>query len=97
MGVYEIKNLEISGEIKGAGHTGGITGYGNYNTTNIENCINRANISGKNMVGGIIGGSRGNVINCKNYGDIYMARKVYGYGAVGGIAGSLENAQIRRK
>ena len=65
-----IKNIEILGEIKGGGHTGGIVGEVKTVLGNISNCTNRANIEGYNMVGGIIGYSYANtnvvIQRCKN-------------------------------
>ena len=79
-----IKNLEISGEIKGAGHTGGIIGTG---AKLIENCNNYANITGYNMAGGIISSSVNEIENCKNYGEINITGSVWSYGGAGGIVG----------
>ena len=84
-----IKNLEISGEIKGAGHTGGIIGqYANL----IENCTNHANVTGYNMVGGIIGYSA-QITNCTNTGDIVITGTRWGYGGAGGIIGNGNNVK----
>ncbi len=84
-----IKNLEISGEIKGAGHTGGIIGqYANL----IENCTNHANVTGYNMVGGIIGYSA-QITNCTNTGDIVITGRRWGYGGAGGIIGNGDNVK----
>ena len=84
-----IKNLEISGEIKGAGHTGGIIGqYANL----IENCTNYANITGYNMVGGIVGYSA-QITNCTNTGDIVITGRRWGYGGAGGIIGNGDNVK----
>ena len=85
-----IKNLEISGEIKGAGHTGGIIGQ---EAKLIENCINHANITGYNMVGGIVGYTA-QITNCTNTGDITITGRSWGYAGAGGIIGngnSVEN------
>ena len=85
--VTEISNLEISGNIKGYGHTGGIIGN---EIKNIDNCINRADVSGKNMTGGIIG-YNGKVTNCTNYGKIKVTGSTVWSGAgAGGIAGSVQ-------
>ena len=57
-GNVTIKNLDISGTIKGESHTGGIIGeIRNYQNgkCNVINCINRASIVGKNMAGGVVG------------------------------------------
>ena len=84
-----IKNLEISGEIKGAGHTGGIIGqYANL----IENCTNHANVTGYNMVGGIVGYSA-QITNCTNTGDIVITGRRWGYGGAGGIIGNGDNVK----
>ena len=80
-----IKNLEISGEIKGFGHTGSIIGN---KAKSIENCINRANITGYNMSGGIAGYEVLSIKNCKNYGEINITGMDYGYGGTGGIIGN---------
>ena len=85
-----IKNLEISGEIKGAGHTGSIIGEG---AKLIENCINHANITGFNMVGGIAG-SGTPIQSCINTGTITIKGRSWAYAGAGGIIGngnSVEN------
>lgn len=80
-----IKNLETEGSVKSGESTGGIIGtliYGN-----VENCINRVNVSGTNNVGGIVGcvdGSNAKTIkNCINFGT------VYGNNSVGGLFGQI--------
>ena len=84
-----IKNLEISGEIKGAGHTGGIIGQ---SANLIENCTNYANITGYNMVGGIVGYSA-QITNCTNTGDIVITGRRWEYGGAGGIIGNGDNVK----
>ena len=79
-----IKNLEISGKIIGAGHTGGIIGQG---VKLIENCINHADITGYNMVGGLVGEAAIEIINCTNMGDITITGRSWGQGGAGGILG----------
>ena len=79
-----IKNLKISGEIKSAGHTGGIIGT---SAKLIENCINYADITGFNMAGGMIGDYVNEIENCKNYGKINITGSVWSYGGAGGIVG----------
>ena len=83
-----ISNLEISGEIKGSCHTGGIIGG---NCKSIDNCINRANITGFNMVGGICAKPSINITNCTNYGTINITGQSYGYGGAGGIEGHMSS------
>ena len=80
-----IKNLEISGEMIGKGHAGGIIGQG---ARKIENCINNANIKGFNMSGGIAGFNVIQISNCENYGKITITGTSYSYGGAGGIIGS---------
>ena len=79
-----IKNLEISGEMIGRGHAGGIIGQ---DAKKIENCINNADITGFNMVGGIAGMSVSEISNCENHGKITITGKSYATGGAGGIAG----------
>jgi len=77
-----VKNLHIaSGKIEATGsYVGAITPAG---SGTIENCSNRASVSGSSTIGGITGslGAAGQIINCVNYGDISAG------GYVGGIAG----------
>ncbi len=80
-----IKNLEISGEIKGAGHTGSIIGE---NAKLLENCINHANIIGYNMVGGIAGYNIESIKSSENYGEVNITGRSYRYGGAGGIIGN---------
>lgn len=86
-----IKNLEISGNVKGKGHTGGIIAE---EAKLIENCINRANVTGFNMIGGISGWDVTNIRNCKNYGEVCTIGRAYGYGGCGGIIGNMSKEQI---
>ena len=88
-----IKNLEISGEIKGAGHTGGIIGT---SVKTIENCINYATITGNNMVGGIVGTCASEIINCNNNGEINIKGTPWARGGGGGIIGGTEGETIIR-
>ena len=100
-GDFYIKNIEISGSIKGEYHTGGIIGEINGSTTaNISNCINRANIEGKNEVGGIIGYNLTNnstIIQCINYGEIKINGWSCYYPGIGGILGTngSKNCEIK--
>lgn len=81
-----IKNLTVSGEIKGKGHAGGIIGKG---AKLIENCTNNANVTGYNMVGGISANTYGNITSCQNYGTITITGMSFGYGGAGGIKGTV--------
>ncbi len=88
----KISNLEISGQIKGNWETGGIAGCISGGDTEIDNCMNKADIIGFNHVGGIIGYSQnGNieVTNCKNYGNVRIEGGSYANYGAGGIVGAL--------
>lgn len=92
-GNVTIKNLDISGTIKGESHTGGIIGeIRNYQNgkCNVINCINRASIVGKNMAGGVVGYIYydATISQCKNYGVVNMTDHSWAYSGLGGIAGA---------
>ena len=63
---------------------GGIIGYIKADNVKITNCVNYGNITGKELVGGIVGGGYKNTsyTNCANHGDITATTK-----QAGGIAG----------
>lgn len=82
-----IKNLTVSGEIKGKGHAGGIIGEG---AKLIENCTNNANVTGYNMVGGIVG-CNSQILNCTNTGNINCTGRSYSYAGTGGIVGNTNS------
>ena len=80
-----IKNLTVSGEIKGKGHAGGIIGEG---AKLIENCTNNANVTGYNMVGGIVG-NNSQLLNCTNTGNVNnITGRAWSHGGTGGIVGN---------
>ena len=86
-----ISNLEISGEITGVMHTGGIIGR---TAKKIENCVNRANITGYNGVGGIAGlimevSSTADIVDCYNYGNVNITGSSWAYSGAGGIVGFM--------
>ena len=83
-----IKNLTISGQIKGRGHTGGIIGI---NAQCIENCINNADVLGFNIVGGIAGGYVKKIVNCINNGQVEISGSTYQYAGIGGIIGFMNS------
>ena len=92
-----IRNCSNHAEINGfVGWTGGIAGYANQGTVNIENCWNTGKVTQWNYkadyegAGGIIGCAYSvtvNITNCYNVGEV-----LYSYGTraqiVGGIIGS---------
>ncbi len=77
-----IKNLSVSGSIKGLSYTAGIAGL---NKGSISNVYNQAEIIGSDYVGGIIGHNDGLLENAYNRGDIK------GSNYVGGISGKVTN------
>lgn len=83
-----VKNIQLTGKITGNWHAGGIVGdVGGYSNCRIEDCINYADVSGNNMVGGIAG--RSFILkNCVNYGNVSIDKLAYSYGGCGGILGS---------
>ncbi len=90
-----IKNLTITGEIKSekwhaAGFVAGTAGGGIFVT--ISNCINKADITGYNMVGGIATNYIKNIDNCQNYGTIEITDAAYQYSGAGGIVGVANNS-----
>ena len=69
--VNEIKNLTISGEIKGTGQAAGILGSSNIRGgVLIENCCNKANVTSGNGAAAGIAGFAIRVKNCHNEGNI---------------------------
>ncbi len=75
-----IKNLTVEGSVSGGDYTGGIAGE---SFGVIENCCNKATISGTRMVGGIVGNApSGEIRNCCNIGAVTASSFT-----VGGIAG----------
>ncbi|MBQ4269170.1 MAG: hypothetical protein IJB97_05925, partial [Clostridia bacterium] len=90
--VSVIENVTVSGKVNyDAYYVGGLVGADSgYNTT-FKNCVNRATVTGKNQVGGIVGyATRGTVIdNCENYGAVTATNVIAG-GIVGLIAGDDE-------
>lgn len=73
-----------SANVSGVSYVGGIGGFGA-----ASGCTNRGNVSGTgSYIGGIVGGSFGDLINNKNYG------KVTGGLFAGGIVGGIEGGKI---
>ena len=89
-----IKNLTISGNISGKWHSAGICGS-LAGKIIIENCINKANVTGYNMVGGIIAYTNtaaedSYIMNCANYGNIKSTGRYYNHAGAGGICGCAQ-------
>lgn len=73
-----------SANVSGISYVGGIGGFGA-----ASGCTNRGNVSGTgSYIGGILGGSFGDLVNNKNYG------KVTGGLFAGGIVGGIEGGKI---
>lgn len=73
-----------SASVSGISYVGGIGGFGA-----ASGCTNRGNVSGTgSYIGGIVGGSFGDLVNNKNYG------KVTGGLFAGGIVGGIEGGKI---
>lgn len=94
-----IKNLTVSGSIKGKAYVGGVAAYAL--KTTIENCVNKASIkaSGEEViddydsyVGGIVGSGLATTIRkCYNTGAINATGRYVG-GIVGNLWGTINSA-----
>ena len=85
-----IRNLTVSGSVKGSGHTGGIAGLANGGT--FENCANLCVVQSDSTAGGTTGG----IIGFAYYGDTLIVRDCYNVGSItgrhaGGIIGQCNN------
>ena len=85
-----IRNLTVSGSVKGSGHTGGIAGLANGGT--FENCANLCEVQGDSTAGGTTGG----IIGFAYHGDTLIVRDCYNVGNItgrhaGGIIGQCNN------
>ncbi len=91
VGTGTVKNLTVSGEITISGSGSSTYGIASIagslnNTGTIENCINKATVSGNYNTAGIVGymsSSNGTVTSCANTGNIS------GNNSAGGIVGQL--------
>lgn len=68
---------------------GAFSGLAKDSDTIFNNCINYANVNGKNFVGGIVGTAYASVANCINYGEIVGTKNV------GGIIGDSNATSIQ--
>ena len=84
-----IKNVGVTGKIMGKWFAGGVASSA-YSGAVIENCYNKADISGSTMVGGIVGnsGRQFKITKCKNYGNITITGSSWAAAGAGGITGS---------
>lgn len=86
-----ISNLTVTGTVNGGtnNYVSGVVGRSTVYTSTITGCVNRANITGGNNVGGIAASAVGTDINnCSNFGEII------GYDTVGGIVSICNNTPI---
>src|SRR5690625_1481295 len=88
-GTGKIKNLSVSGTIKGGSYTGGITGYNNNGV--IENVYNMANIEGTTNTGGLVGFQQGTNALVRY---AYNIGKVIGTYNVGGFIGNIDTGLV---
>lgn len=89
----KIKNIGITGNVFGGEDVGSIAGR-SQEVVYIENSYNKANVTGKRTVGGILG-NMGNVINCYNVGHIKILGKPdvnSSADTAGGISGGRSSA-----
>ena len=65
-----VKDLTVSGSVKGDNYVGGVVGY-NISST-VENCYNTVTVTGTNdCVGGVVGYNNGGTVeNCYNTGEV---------------------------
>ena len=84
--IGNVKNLKLTGTIiNDTWEAGGIA----YNAASIENCINYANVTGNNFVGGICSRTSNYIKNCINYGNITMTGASYANASAAGIGGNM--------
>ena len=85
----EVKNLTVSGNIKGGTQTGGIVGFVN---GTITNCKNQCKITSYGrLIGGVAGDCYGKIINSANTGRIDCSNDYRSEASlVGGITGHLD-------
>lgn len=84
-----VKNLTVSGSVKGGNSTAGIVANFGGSSGSISGCINKATVNGNNATGGVVGKiftSGGTVTQCANLGEIT------GSNQVGGIIGYVSYA-----
>ena len=85
-----IRNLTVSGSVKGSGHTGGIAGGADGGT--FENCANLCVVQSDSTAGGTTGG----IIGFAPFGETLIVRDCYNVGSItgrhaGGIIGLCNN------
>ena len=88
-----ISNLTVTGKINSNWHAAGIAAgtEGGRMVGIISNCINKVDIAGYNMIGGIAANYIKCINNCMNYGTLSSTGAAYGYAGIGGIIGVTNN------
>ena len=79
-------------EVTGGNSVGGLVGYCDYSfiwENNFEKCLNTGRIRGVSDVGGVIGYSMGNLVDCINRGDVLSEDGEHTGGIMGRMVGGL--------
>ena len=95
-----VKGVTVTGFVRGDSFTGGICGaaiFSDYDDdssmSSIIGCVNRADVTGEDAVGGIAGQGYGvNILDCLNTGTVTAGNGLY---TSGGITGSVQGAVLR--
>ncbi|MTR30842.1 hypothetical protein GMD62_00590 [Pseudoflavonifractor sp. BIOML-A14] len=78
-----VENVTVTGAVTGKSHVGGVAGQ---NIGTVQNCVNKAAITGNdNHVGGVVGYNRNIMSGCHNTGE------VKGLHNVGGVVGQVDS------
>lgn len=79
----KVKDLTVAGSVTGQDNVGGVAGY---SAGTVEHCVNRAAVSGRGLVGGLVGRIEGGkVTGCTNEGAVTGTG-----GCVGGVVGQAD-------
>ena len=84
----EILNCSAAGDVSGGDNVGGVAGYAD--CTDVKNCYATGNVNGNSndnnswYAGGVVGyAENANILSC------YATGAIFGFGSVGGVAGSI--------
>ena len=78
-----VENVTVTGAVTGKSHVGGVAGQ---NIGTVQNCVNKAAITGNdNHVGGVVGYNRNIMSGCHNTGEVKGLHKV------GGVVGQVDS------
>ena len=91
-----VKNLKVTGSVRGNDNVGGIVGQ---NSGTVTDCTNSGGVSGKGNVGGVVGDNSGSVTNCTNDVDFGLSGSGNNFGGVvgnnsGSVTGCSNNGRI---